>query len=220
VRAAIVLLACAGCASYGSMTTARPVAPGASQVTTALELDGVGVVENDLRVPMPTLAVGVRRGVRDDVDVGGKVSILPFGDALTALGLEAQARWRLLGDAGARWELAVAPSAGWRGTESSGARWDAAHAVLPAVIGLNVGSRARRHQLYWAPKVGWQRWWSAGAMPVDVPFAGSSLGFAWRVRGRISVIPEVTLLRSPTALDNSTGSAIVHAGVGVVFDAN
>lgn len=218
MRAALVFALCTGCASYGSMTTARPVAPGSSQVTTALELDGFGVVESNLRVPLPTLAVGVRRGLRDDLDVGGKLSILPLGDALTALGVEAQARWRFAGDSTRRWELSVAPSAGWRGTESSGARWDAAHAVLPLVIGLNLG--AKRHQLYWAPKVGWQRWWSAGAMPVDVPFAGSSLGFAWRIRERLTLIPEATLLRTPTALDNSAGSAIVHVGLGLIIGSN
>jgi hypothetical protein len=220
VKAALVLLACAGCASYGSMTSARTIAPGTSQASTALELDGVGVVENPVRIPLPTLAVGVRRGLRDDLDVGGKLSILPAGDALTALGVEAQARWRFAGDPSRRWELAVAPSAGWRGTESSGARWDAAHAVLPLVIGLNLGSRARRHQLYWAPKVGVQRWWSAGAMPVDVPFAGSTLGFAWRIRERLTLVPEASLLRSPTSLDNSDGAAIVHVGVGLVFGAD
>lgn len=216
MRAALVLVACAGCASYGSMTPARPVAPGATQVATALELDGVGVVESPLRVPLPTLAVGVRRGLAEDLDVGGKLSVLPLGEALTALGAEAQARWRFHGDADRRWELAVAPAAGWRGTSSSGARWDAAHVVLPLVIGWNLG--AKRHQLYWSPRVGWQRWWSAGSMPVDVPFAGSTLGFAWRVRDRITIIPEGTVLRSPTSLDNSQGSAIVHFGIGVVFD--
>jgi hypothetical protein len=220
VKAALLaIVACAGCASYGSMTSARTIAPGTSQASTALETDGVGIVENPVRLPLPTLAIGVRRGLREDLDVGGKLSILPIGDALTALGLEAQVRWRFLGDPSRRWELAVAPSTGWRGTESSGARWDAGHVVLPLVIGLNFGSADRRHQLYWAPKAGWQRLWSAGAMPVDVPFAGSTLGFAWRLRERLSLVPEATLLRSPTSLDQSDGSAIVHVGVGLVFGA-
>src|SRR5687767_1632927 len=162
------------------MTTARPVEPGASQVTTSLELDGVGVVETPVRIPLPALTVNVHRGVREDVDVGGKLSILPLGDAGTALGFEGQGRWRFVGDEHARVELAFAPSAGWRGIESSGARWDAAHVVAPLVAGVNLG--ARRHQLYLAPKVGWQRWWSAGAMPIDVPFGGVTVGFAWRVR--------------------------------------
>jgi hypothetical protein len=211
---AVALLALAGCASYGTMTSARPVAPGASEVTTALELDGAGVVEDDLRVPSPSLAVQVRRGVREDVDIGGKLSILPFADALTTLGVEAQARWRFAGSDTSRFELAVAPSLGWRGTESSGARWDAGHAVVPLIVGWNLG----RHQLYLSPKVGWQRWWSRGAMPVDVPFAGAGLGFTWRVRERWSIVPEATALRSPTSLDQSDGMAIVHVGIGLVFE--
>lgn len=209
-------VAATGCASYGTMTSARPVAPGASQITAALELDAVGVQEDDLRVPLPSLAVGVRRGVRADVDVGGKVSVLPLGDALTQLGVEGQVRWRIAGDADATWEVAVAPSAGWRGISSSGARWDAAHVALPVIVGLNFGRR--RHQLFASPKVGYQRWWSAGSMPVGVPFAGAGIGLSWRIKPRLTLVPEATALSSPTSLDQSEAAAIVHVGIGLVWE--
>jgi hypothetical protein len=212
----LVLLLLGGCASYGTMTTARPVAAGRSQVTTSLELDGIGVVENPARVPLPSLTVDIHRGLRDDLDVGGKLSILPGGEMLTGIGAEGQLRWRFVGDEHRRWEIAVAPSAGWRSIESSGARWDAAHAVVPVVIGLNLG--ARRHQLYLAPKAGWQRWWSDGSMPVDVPFSGVGLGFAWRVRRNVTVLPEISVLRTPTSLDNSEGAGILNAGIGLMID--
>lgn len=50
-----------------------------------------------------------------------------------------------------------------------------------------------------------------------MPVAGSTLGFAWRIRERLTLVPEATLLQSPTSLDQSDGSAIVHVGVGLVF---
>jgi hypothetical protein len=212
---ALALCALAGCASYGTLTTARTVEPGAGQVTAALEIDGTGAAESQLRVPMPSLAVGVRRGVAPGVDVGGKVSMLPLGAAATGLGVEGQARWRFAGAPERRLELAVAPAGGWRSTASSGARWDAAHAVLPLVIGVNLG--ARRHQLFVSPKVGWQRWWSAGATPVDVPFAGAGLGFAWRLGGA-TLIPEITAVRAPVEINSQGSTAIVHVGVGLMFD--
>ena len=214
MRYLAILALAGGCASYGTLTTARPVAPGASQVTTALELDGIGVVENPARIPLPSLSVDVHRGVRADVDVGGKVSILPGGDFLTGLGAEGQLRWRFAGGDRSRWEFAVAPSAGWRSVESSGARWDAAHAVVPVVVGLNLG----RHQLYLAPKVGWQRWWSAGSMPVDVPFAGAGIGFAWRIGHHTTLVPELSVLQTPTSMDNSKGAAILNLGLGLMID--
>ena len=89
-----------------------------------------------------------------------------------------------------------------------------ANTVLPLIVGWNLG----RHQLYLSPKVGWQRWWSRGAMPVDVPFAGAGVGFAWRLRKRTSLITEVTALHTPTSLDNSDGAGILNVGVGLVFD--
>lgn len=213
---ALALVALAGCASYATTTTARPVAPGASQTTAALEVDGFGVVEDDARIPMPAFAVAVRRGVARDVDLGGKLTVLPLAGALTAIGVEAQARWRVAGAPERRWELAIAPAGGWRGVASSGARWDAAHVVLPVVVGLNLG--ARRHQLFVAPKVGWQRWWSEGAMPVDLPFGGAGVGFAWRVGRATTLVPEATVLQSPTRVAGSAGSAIVHVGFAVVWD--
>ena len=213
---ALALLAVAGCASYGTMTTARTLPPGTTQATAALELDGAGVVEDDARIPSPTLAVAVRRGVARDLDVGAKLSVLPLDEVLETIGVEAQARWRFRGDASRRLELAVAPTAGWRGVSSSGARWDAAHAVVPVIVGLNLG--ARRHQLFLSPKVGWQRWWSAGAMPVDLPFAGAGIGFAWRVRDDLTLVPELSALQSPTSLRGSDGMALVHLGIGLVWD--
>jgi hypothetical protein len=212
---ALSLCALAGCASYGTLTTARTVEPGAGQVTAALELDGTGAAESDLRLPMPSLAVGVRRGVARNLDVGGKLSMLPFGDAMTGLGLEGQGRWRFAGAPSRRFELAVAPSAGWRSTATSGARWDAAHAVLPLIIGINLG--ARRHQLFLSPKIGWQRWWSAGATPIDVPFSGAGIGFAWRL-GSATLIPEITAVRSPVEINSQGSTAIVHVGLGLMFD--
>jgi hypothetical protein len=211
----LVLVALSGCASYGTMTTARTVAPGRSEVTTSLELDGIGIVETPVRVPLPSLTVDVHRGLRDDLDAGAKISILPLGEALSGLGAEGQLRWRFAGGEDSRFEVAVAPSAGWRSVESSGARWDAAHAVLPVVVGVNLGRR--RHQLYLSPKVGWQRWWSAGSMPVDVPFAGTGIGFAWRVRSHVTLLPEISVLRTPTSLDHSEGGAILNVGLGLMI---
>jgi hypothetical protein len=38
------------------------------------------------------------------------------------------------------------------------------------------------------------------------------------VRQHVTVLPEVSWLRTPTSLDQSTGGAIVNVGIGLMID--
>lgn len=202
IRVAVIAALLAGCTSAGGMTTARTLAAGQHQWVVSPELN-----------PTPELGVGYRRGLGGEVEVGAKVTTLPAGEALTTFGAELAAKRRMI--AGERFELAVGMGAGYRLIHSSGANWESGYVELPVLAGVNL--RGGRDQLVFGPRLGYQRWYSSGSMPVDVPFAGLSAGYAWAANDRLTVFPELSLLRSPTPIRDEGRYVMFHFGVGFLW---
>lgn len=202
ISIAVAIVAASACTGAGQMTTARTLASGQHQWIVSPELN-----------PTPEIGVGYRRGVGAEVEVGAKVTGLPAGEALTTFGAEIGAKRRLM--AGERFELAVGLGAGYRLIHSSGANWESGYVELPLVAGVNL--RRGRDQLVFGPKVGYQRWYSSGSMPVDVPFGGVALGYAWAANDRLTVFPELSLLRSPTPVQDEGRYVMFHFGVGFMW---
>lgn len=202
MRIAAIAALSIGCASAGGMTTARTLERGQHQWMVAPELN-----------PTPELGVGYRRGVGAAIEIGAQISALPAGDALTTFGAEIAARRQLL--SGERFELAAGLGAGYRLIHSSGASWEAGTIELPVLAGVNL--RGGRDQLVFGPRVGYQRWYSSGSMPVDVPFAGLSLGYAWAANARLTVFPELSVLRSPTPIADEGRYVMARFGVGFLW---
>jgi hypothetical protein len=197
-----LLVTAAGCASAGGMTTARTLQAGADQWMVAPELN-----------PTPEIGVGYRRGVGAEIEVAAKVSTLPAGEALTSLGAELSAR-RQIWTSG-RLELAAGVAAGYRLIHSSGATWEAGYGELPVLVGINV--RRGLDQLVIGPRVGYQRWYSSGSMPVDLPYWGASIGYAWAATRSLTVFPELALTRSTTLVQSRDRHRMVRFGVGFLF---
>lgn len=202
MRALAIAALLSGCASAGGMTTARTLESGADQWMVAPELN-----------PTPEVGVAYRRGVGADLEVGGKVSTLPAGEVLTSFGAELSVKrglWR-----SGRLELAAGLGAGYRLIHSSGATWEAGTLEVPLLAGINV--RRGLDQIVLGPRVGYQRWYSSGSMPVDIPYLGLSAGYAWQATGKLTVFPELGVTKSSTRLQNQDRHTMLRFGIGFIW---
>lgn len=177
VVAVAVGLAASGCATTLESTSARTLAPGAYELTGALGATTAALPDGDSSGALPLIAIGVRRGVADGVDVGAKLS--PTG---AQLDVKLQLR---RADRG--WSLAVAPGAGYL--------FPVLASVLTAELPLLAGyTFAGGHELVLATTA------TALIGPYDRAdfdvMLGGSVGFAWRMSARWKVMPEVTATRT------------------------
>jgi hypothetical protein len=215
VPAALLALALtSGCASYTTFKTARTLPPGRSRVVVATQLQGAGTTDGQ-SAPMPELVLGVRRGLSHRLEVDATGTLLPLGDYLTAASAEVSGKRQLWESADGRWSIAAGAGLGYRITTSSGAVFEAVHFALPLMLGWNIGP----HQLVLSPTVGAQRWYGTGAVPVNLPFAGASLGFSWQVSRRVALMPEATWAESSARNYMTSNSRLFHVGLAVVIGA-
>jgi len=54
-------------------------------------------------------------------------------------------------------------------------------------------------------------------MPVDIPYAGASLGYAWAATRRLTVFPEIAAHRSPTEIGEGKRYTMFRFGIGFVI---
>jgi hypothetical protein len=196
-----------------TVKTATTVPRGQNQLVAALEGSGGAPVELPVKPLLPELVIGVRRGLTDRVEVGAKLTGLPFGRRLTTAALEGEVKLQLRRRPDSRLVIALGPAAGFRWVSTSGASMQVTYGTVPLIFGVDVG----RHQIVFAPELGLQLWTSAGATPIWAPMAGLSLGFVWRVGERLALVPEVAAYRSTVAIDDSVGSQMIHVGIGMLY---
>jgi hypothetical protein len=213
VLAGLWCLASAGCASFTTYKSARPLPKGATQALLAPQLDAAGPKETG-KAPFPELAVSVRHGLTERLEVGATLIAVPLGDAMSAVGLEGLSKLHLHRTRSGRIDIAVGAGAGYRVFATSGATFEMIHASVPLIMGVNIG---RDHQLVFSPTLAWQRWYSTGARPVDIPSLGASLGWRWQLSRRFAIFPELSFARSGTALSKFDNTTLLHAGVALVF---
>jgi hypothetical protein len=202
-----------GCTAMSTIKTATTVPRGQNQYIFALEGNGGAPMEFPVKPLLPELVAGVRRGLTERVEIGGKLTSLPAGRFVTTAGLEGEVKVQLRRQADSRLELAIGPAAGFRYISSSGASMQVTYATVPLLCGIDVG----RHQIVVAPELGLQLWTSAGSTPIWAPMTGLSLGFVWRLGQRFALVPEVAAYRTPIAIDYSRGSQMIHVGIGALY---
>jgi hypothetical protein len=213
MRAALLaVVAAAGCSPLGGYHTARTLEPGRTDVTAALQVHGAGPEETGKGIA-PELAIRVRRGLSSRVDASAQLTALPLGELVTSVSAGAGARVELSAAPDSRWAVSLGLSAGYRYTGAMGAAWETVHATVPLIIGLDIGD----DQLVFTPTVGWQRWYSSGAHPVDLPFSGTGLGYAWRLTERYTLLPEISVSSSRATLETSDKTVLFHAGLALVI---
>ena len=215
IRLSIAALLLTGCASFSTMSTARTLPRDATQTWLAPEFVGLTFDSGTSheQVSVPQIELGVRRGITDDFELGGKVWLL---------GAAIESKLQLVRspspDAGI--DVALAPSIGWLGFNSGDARFNVITGYLNLPIGLNVGGGS---QLVVTPKAIYQRYQasdSTGGGGADLVFLGGSLGFAMRL-GNAYVLPEISVMQpvvNPGSNDVIQYQGVVfQGGVGLLF---
>jgi hypothetical protein len=204
-----VLWAGAACGSYSTYRTTRLASTSKTEILVGAQVAGASAPEGGA-APLPELALAARRGVGDRYEVQANGTLLALKQARTG-SLELGGKVRLA--AAGRWSLAAGAAAGYRIGESGGAIIEGAYVSAPLIGGVELG----RHQLVLSVTGGYQRWYSSGARPVDVPFIGESLGFLWQVGRRWALLPEVGAAYAPVKNIMTDDSRLFHAGVAVLW---
>jgi hypothetical protein len=209
----VASLAGGGCTAMSTIKTATTVPAGQTQVIGAIEANGGAPLELPVKPLLPELAVGLRRGMTDRLEVGGKLTTLPLGRRVTTAGVEGEVKVQLRNVPWSRYKLALGPAAGFRWISSSGAAMQVTYLTLPFLTGIDVG----RHQIVVSHEVGVQLWTGAGANEVWAPMLGLSLGFVWRINRHFALVPEVAAYRSTVTIDYREGSQMFHVGIGCLY---
>jgi len=208
---AIAGLAVSGCATIGTVQTARPIGRGAVQVGVEPSLWGV-----EGRGWVPAGNISARYGLTRGWDVGARVG---------TGGLGLSTKLALTDPRDERFAVALAPTVGSFGFRVLGIRAHSLHAQLPLLVGIGIG---RRHELIVAPMIAaWQLGGRAGPSRSTVVGAGGTLGLSVRVAPNLRLLPELGLVVPVTGhantsvglweLDVRNGVPLYQATVGVLF---
>jgi len=200
----------AACGSYSTYRTTRLASTSKTEMVFGAQVAGIRAPDG-AAAPLPELAVAARRGVGDRYEVQANGTLLALKQARTG-SLELGGKMRVLAEG--RWSLAVGAAAGYRIAESGGAIIEGAFVSAPVIGGVELG----RHQLVVSVNGGYQRWYSSGARPVDVPFVGESLGFLWQVSKRWALLPEVGSAYTPVKNLMNDDSRLFHVGIAAMWN--
>jgi len=200
----------AACGSYSTYRTTRLASTSKTELLFGAQVAGARAPDGG-GAPLPELALAARRGVGDRYEVQANGTLLALAQGRTG-SLELGGKMRVL--ALGRWSLAVGAAAGYRIGESGGAIVEGAFVSAPVIGGIELG----RHQLVLSVNGGYQRWYSSGARPVDVPFVGESIGFLWQIKHRWALLPEVGSAYTPVKNLMTDDSRLFHVGVAVIWN--
>ena len=209
----IIAFTLAGCGSYSTYRTTRIAKPGHTEWLFGAQASGAIAQEEGDRpkiAPLPEFAVAARRAVHERVELQANATLFPIKQAPTG-SLELAGKVRI-GSRG-RWSLAAGAGVGYRVAESGGAVIEGAFVSAPIIAGVELG----RHQLVVSIAGGYQRLYSSGARPVNVPFIGDSIGFLWQLGRNWALLPEAGMAWTSTRNFMSEDSRLFHFGVVALF---
>ncbi len=202
------------CASSGLIGGAHTIGEGNTELFIAPEgsFGGSDVIAST----GAHLTVGVRHGVTERFDLGGRVWAFPTG-FVSLVGGSLDLRVGLLQarNPGRGVDIALMPSVGYQLTLGAGTDVHVAFAHVPVAFGFNLRGG---HQIILAPGLTYQLAISESSAPVHFPFGTGTIGFLWRVFDDFWLMPEVGGMWSPTATDDGPGTAIFRGGLGFGFD--
>jgi hypothetical protein len=212
---ALLLLALAACGTGSAYRTTRIAPAGHTEYLFGAQVSGAGTVGAPTEgsggvAPLPELAVAARRGFDDRYEAQLNTTLLSVGPAHTG-SVELAGKVRFYEHE--RWSLAAGASAGYRIAEAGGAIIEGAFVSAPLIGAVELG----RHQLVLSLDAGFQRLYSSGARPVDIPYAGASIGFVWQIARTWALLPEAGADLSPTGNFMTEHSRLFHVGLAALW---
>ena len=209
MKALVILVIVAGCGSYSTYRTTRIAKPGKTEWLFGAQASGAIAVDGGV-APLPEFAIAARRAVHEKVEVQVNGTSLPIRQFRTG-SLELASKARIL-ERG-RWSVAAGAALGYRIAESGGAIVEGVHAAIPVIGAVELG----RHQLVFSIVGGYQKWYSSGARPVEVPFLGDSVGFLWQLTKNLALLPEAGLAWTPTRNFMTDETRLFHMGIALMY---
>ena len=206
---ALLILCLVGCGSYSTYRTTRIAKPGKTDWLFGAQASGAIAVDGGA-APLPEFAIGARRAVHEKVELQVNGTSLPVRQFRTG-SLELAGKARLLEHG--RWSVAAGAAAGYRNAESGGAIVEGVHVAVPVIGAVELG----RHQLVFSIVGGYQKWYSSGARPVEIPFLGDSIGFVWQLSKNLAVVPEAGLAWTPTRNFMTDETRLFHMGFAFMY---
>ena len=211
LSAAIAALALVACSSQMAYKDARPLGAGNSRFLAATQIHTFTPRRGD-SLPYPEIAIALRQGLSDRLDVGGSVAALFLGRELSSFALEASAQRHIYRAPGGWLDIALGAGAAYRVTATADTAFESVQASVPVIVGFNLG----RHHLAVSSHVSWQRWYSEGTDPLDLAAFGSSLGFTWQISQRIALHPELSWARTSVDYNDQGEAYLGHLGIALI----
>lgn len=213
---ALVVLALSACGTGTAYRTTRIAPSGHTEYLAGMQITGAGTVgvspdgSKGGAAPLPELSIAARRGFVDRYEAQVNTTLLDLGPVHTG-SVELAGKVRLFQHD--RWSLATGAGAGYRIAEVQGAVIESAFVSAPVIGGVELG----KHQLALSLDAGFERIYGSGARPVDLPYAGVSLGFVWQIARSWALLPEVGGEWSPTPNFMTEHSRLFHLGLAVMW---
>lgn len=209
-----LLSACAPAIDFGRATTLD-----VGEVRYAAGAEGsllLGDLRPDQTMPLPwaNVTAGVKAGVADGIEVGGRGWAFGWPGLFTTFGLAADGkvqvhRSRFRGDP----NVATGLSLAWHSPALGNQPWTVLNATVPVLVGFDVG----RGQIVLSPRAAGYFATSYGQRPIWTGAVGG--GLAWFLPiGDAEIVPEIVWMWSPINWDGTLhqpdrfGARGVHAG--------
>jgi len=211
----------AGCASQTGFGRATTMPEGELQgqagLTATLGSAQMTPGERTL-LPYLDLSAGVRYGLAEDFEVGGRV----WGAGIRGLGtwgVSADTKIGLLRseEEGSGWNVAVATGAAYHQILIGGTPSHLFSLTVPLLVGVDLG----RDQLVFGPRVTGQVWTGQGQGSIETLSYGLSLAYAIALGETWELTPEIVATGTPVSFngeiddDDRNGAGFLHVGLSL-----
>lgn len=197
------------CASVSTVGLARTLNKGAVQGWAGPSLIGVVDTRPGVTTPVPTfplLEAGVRVGVTDWVELGGKLG-------LSGVGVEGKVALLRPDSMDSGINLSINPRVTYFGVGEGLIYLGMLTFQLPVLIGIDF----KGHELVLGPKLVDQLIFGSGSG--NIVYAGASVGFAVRIASGFRMLPEIALSVPLIATGTAPGGTSTIAPGGLLFQA-
>jgi hypothetical protein len=173
----------AGCPSTSLYRTADPVPEGEWRIGGALDLGVMSDREQKTRIPTLDVELLARRGVSENLDIGGK---LHFS------GAQVNATWRVHRENG--WSYAIAPSLGGMRAVESPATVDSIN-LFAGLSAIASNPLSKRWTMAAGPISGWGLYWPETGGSAHGAWLGAFVHFEAKVGSKWRISPELSAYR-------------------------